>query len=154
MAAPGAAAQAQSAEDFFKTTPLAMYVASGAGGGYDAIGRLLARHLSRFLPGNPSFVIKNMPGAAGIQAANFIYNSAPKDGAAILAGQNAPLMLPLYRKAFRAVLTDPLFLAEAARERMSIAPLDDRAIESLLVRAYTAPKPIRDRAAVFAAEMN
>ncbi len=94
-----AAAQAQSADEFFKTASLSLYVGSGGGGGYDAIARLVARHMSRFLPGNPSFVIKNMPTAAGVAAANFIYNSAPRDGSAILAAQNAPLMLPLYGSA-------------------------------------------------------
>src|SRR3984893_12276122 len=92
----GAPALAQSAEDFFKTASLSMYVGSGGGGGYDAIARLVARHMSRYLPGNPNFVIKNMPTAAGVAAANFIYNSAPRDGSAILATQNASLMLPLY----------------------------------------------------------
>src|SRR5258708_19187327 len=52
--------------------------------------------MSRYLPGNPNFVIKNMPTAAGVAAANFIYNSAPRDGSAILAAQNASLVLPLY----------------------------------------------------------
>jgi predicted outer membrane repeat protein len=322
-----APARAQSAEDFFKTAQLSMYVGSGGGGGYDAIARLVARHMSRYLPGNPSFVIRNMPAAAGVQAENFIYNSAPRDGSAILAAQNASLMLPLYdspvahfdprrfewigstdkqqavcvtwstspirtlddaktrdvpvaatgvaagpgifpkilnalfgtrfkvisgydtgsmrlalekgevegicglawqtykavsadwienkklnvvvqmgltknaelpdvplaldllrssddrkvlelivlvqefgrpflappgvaadrmalyRRAFAAVLTDPQFLAESAQQRMSVDPLDDRQIEALLERAYAVPKPIRDRAAMFAAEM-
>lgn len=95
VAAP-TVARAESAEEFFKTATISMYVGSGPGGGYDAIARLVARHLARFLPGNPSFVIKNMPTAAGVAAANFISNSAPRDGSAILASQNAPLMLPLY----------------------------------------------------------
>lgn len=91
-----ACATAQSAEEFFKTVQLSLYVGSGGGGGYDAIARLVARHMSRFLPGNPNFVIKNMPTAAGVAAANFIANSAPRDGSAILATQNASLLLPLY----------------------------------------------------------
>jgi predicted outer membrane repeat protein len=321
-------AQGQSAEEFFKTASLSMYVGSGGGGGYDAIARLLARHMSRYLPGNPNFVIKNMPTAAGVAAANFIYNSAPRDGSAILAAQNASLMLPLYdspvahydprklewigstdkqqaicvtaiaspiktlqdatqrevpvaatgvsagpgvypkilnalfgtkfkvisgydtgsmrlavekgevegicglawqtykaisydwienrkinvvvqmgleknpelpqvplaidllsnpddrkvlelivlpqefgrpfvappgvpadrmavyRKAFQAVLQDEQFRAESTRQRLSLEPLDDRQIQALLARAYAAPKPIHDRAAVFSAELN
>jgi predicted outer membrane repeat protein len=323
-----ATAVAQSAEEFFRTASLSIYVGSGGGGGYDAITRLVARHMTRYLPGNPGFVVKNMPAAAGVQAANFIYNSAPRDGSAILAAQNASLMLPLYgspvahfdprrfewigstdkqqavcvtwvtspiktiadaqqrdvpvaatgisagpgiypkilnallgtrfkiisgydtgsmrlalekgevdgicglawqthkaisfdwieskklnvivqlglaknpelpdvplaidllnnpedrkvlelivlaqefgrpflappgvpadrielyRKAFQAVLKDPQFLAESARQRLSIEPLDDRQIEALIAGAYAAPKPVRDRAALFAAEMN
>jgi predicted outer membrane repeat protein len=321
-------ARGQPAEDFFKTASLSMYVGSGGGGGYDAIARLVARHMSRYLPGNPNFVIKNMPTAAGVAAANFIYNSAPRDGSAILAAQNASLVLPLYdspvahydprkfewigstdkqeaicvtwigspirtledatkrdvpvaatgvsagpgvypkilnalfgtkfkvisgydtgsmrlavekgevegicglawqtykaisfdwienkkinvlvqlgltknaelqdvplalellknpddrkvlelivlpqefgrpfvappgvpaermaiyRRAFQAVLKDEQFRAESARQRLSIAALDDRQIQALLARAYGAPKPIHDRAAVFSAEMN
>jgi tripartite-type tricarboxylate transporter receptor subunit TctC len=321
-------ARAQSAEEFFKTASLSMYVGSGSGGGYDAIARLVARHMTRFLPGNPNFIIKNMPTAAGVASANFLYNAAPRDGSAILMAQNASLMLPLYdspvahydprkfewigstdkqeavcttwiaspiktladatrrdvpvaatgvsagpgvypkilnalfgtrfkvisgydtgsmrlavekgevegicglawqtykaisfdwieghkinvlvqlglaknaelpdvplaldllkdpddrkvlelivlpqefgrpflappgvpadrmamlRKAFRAVLDDPQFRAESARQRFGIDPVDDRQIEALLERAYAAPKPIHDRAAAFAAEMN
>ncbi|HLH95116.1 MAG TPA: hypothetical protein VKW08_08355 [Xanthobacteraceae bacterium] len=89
-------ANAQSAEEFFKTAQLSLYVGSGSGGGYDTIARLVARYMSRYLPGNPNFVIKNMPTAAGVAAANFIANSAPRDGSAILATQNASLLLPLY----------------------------------------------------------
>ena len=321
-------AHGQSAEEFFKTASLSLYVGSGGGGGYDAIARLLARHMSRYLPGNPNFVIKNMPTAAGVAAANFIYNSAPRDGSAILAAQNASLMLPLYdspvahydprklewigstdkqqaicvtaitspiktlqdatsrevpvaatgvsagpgvypkilnalfgtkfkvisgydtgsmrlavekgevegicglawqtykaisydwienrkinvvvqmgleknpelpqvplaidllnnpddrkvlelivlpqefgrpfvappgmpadrmalyRKAFQSVLRDEQFRSESARQRLSLEPLDDRQIQALLARAYAAPKPIHDRAAVFSVELN
>jgi predicted outer membrane repeat protein len=328
LAASPTLAHGQSAEEFFKTASLSMYVGSGSGGGYDAIARLLARHMSRYLPGNPNFVIKNMPTAAGVAAANFIYNSAPRDGSAILAAQNASLMLPLYdspvahydprklewigstdkqqaicvtaiaspiktlqdatqrevpvaatgvsagpgvypkilnalfgtkfkvisgydtgsmrlavekgevegicglawqtykaisydwienrkinvvvqmgleknpelpqvplaidllsnpddrkvlelivlpqefgrpfvappgvptdrmalyRKAFQAVLRDEQFRSESARQRLSLEPLDDRQIQALLARAYAAPKPIHDRAAVFSAELN
>jgi len=323
-----ATAHGQSAEDFFKSASLSMYVGSGGGGGYDAIARLVARHMTRYLPGNPSFVVKNMPAAAGVQSANFIYNTAPRDGSALLAAQNASLILPLYdspvahydprklewigstakqeaicvtwitspiktledatkrevpvaatgvsagpgiypkilnalfgtkfkvisgydtgsmrlavekgevegicglawqtykaisydwieskrlnmlvqlgleknaelpdvplaldllknpddrkvlelivlpqefgrpflappgvpadrmalyRKAFGAVLKDAQFRAESAKQRLSIAPLDDRQIQALLDRAYAAPKSIHERAAVFSAEMN
>src|SRR5258708_18305581 len=52
--------------------------------------------MSRYLPGNPNFVIKSMPTAAGVASANFLYNAAPRDGSAILMAQNASLVLPLY----------------------------------------------------------
>ena len=90
-------ARAQSAEDFFKKTDqLTMYVGSDAGGGYDQIARFVARNLSRFLPGHPNFVIENMPTATGVQATNFLYNSAPKDGSVILADTNSALALPIF----------------------------------------------------------
>jgi tripartite-type tricarboxylate transporter receptor subunit TctC len=90
-------ARAQSAEDFFKKAErLTMYVGNDAGGGYDEIARVVARNLSRFLPGHPNFVIENMPTAGGVQATNFVYNSAPKDGSVILADTNSALALPIF----------------------------------------------------------
>jgi hypothetical protein len=62
--------------------------------------------------------------------------------------------MAVYRKAFQAVLQDGAFRAESAAQRLSIEPLDDRQIAALLDRAYGAPKPIHDRAAVFSADMN
>jgi predicted outer membrane repeat protein len=91
-----ALAQAQSTDAFFKGTGLSMYVGSGAGGGYDAVGRLVARHLSHYLPGTPNIVVKNMDGASGVTAANFMYNVAPKDGSAISAASNSALALAVY----------------------------------------------------------
>ena len=97
LGAPPCFAAAQTGEDFFlKTRTLTMYVGSGAGGGYDVLSRLVARHLTRYLPGHPNFIVKNMPGASGVESANFLYNTAPKDGSTILAGTNASLVLPLY----------------------------------------------------------
>jgi tripartite-type tricarboxylate transporter receptor subunit TctC len=62
--------------------------------------------------------------------------------------------MAVYRKAFKAVLADEQFRAESARQRLSLEPLDDRQIQALLARAYAAPKPVHDRAAVFSAELN
>jgi tripartite-type tricarboxylate transporter receptor subunit TctC len=63
---------------------LTIYIPGPAGGGsYDLYGRLLARHIGRYLPGNPTVIPSNMPGAGGIICANFLYNKAPKDGSAI-----------------------------------------------------------------------
>jgi tripartite-type tricarboxylate transporter receptor subunit TctC len=90
-------ARADEAEDFFKKIGrINMIVGSGAGGGYDQIARVVARHMSRFLPGNPTISIENMPTAAGIQATNYLFNTAPKDGSVILADQNSALALPIY----------------------------------------------------------
>jgi tripartite-type tricarboxylate transporter receptor subunit TctC len=63
-------------------------IGSEPGGGYDAYGRLAARHLGRFLPGNPTVVPRNMPGAAGVTETNWLYNSAPRDGTTIGITQN------------------------------------------------------------------
>jgi tripartite-type tricarboxylate transporter receptor subunit TctC len=58
-------------------------VGFGTGGGYDQLGRLLARHIGRHLPGKPTVVVQNMPGGGSYTAANHIYGVAPKDGTAI-----------------------------------------------------------------------
>jgi tripartite-type tricarboxylate transporter receptor subunit TctC len=78
----GALAQANDpVADFYKkNNTIRLLVGSEAGGGYDGYGRLLARHMGKFIPGNPTFVVQNMPGAGGIVAANLLYNAVPKDG--------------------------------------------------------------------------
>ena len=64
----------------------------GPGGGFDLWGRLVARHIGRHLPGNPTVIVQNMPGAGGFIAANHIYNIAPKDGTAIaIVASSTPL---------------------------------------------------------------
>lgn len=80
LAAPiPAAAQA----DFYKGRTIDLVVSTGVGGGLDANARLVARHLADHLPGNPTIVPRNMPGAGHIRAANFVFNQAPKDGTVI-----------------------------------------------------------------------
>jgi tripartite-type tricarboxylate transporter receptor subunit TctC len=71
---------AQSAGEFYKGKSVTMIIASSPGGGYDTQGRLIARHIGRKLPSNPTIIVQNMPGAGGITAANHLYNVAPKDG--------------------------------------------------------------------------
>lgn len=72
-------ASAQSAS-FFKGNQLFMVVASDVGGGYDTYARLLARYMGNYLPGKPSIVVQNMPGAGGLKAMDYIVNVVPKDG--------------------------------------------------------------------------
>ncbi len=74
------ALKAQSSEAFFAGKQLVINVGSAAGGGYDAQARLMSRHLGSHIPGNPSVIVQNRPGAGGLVAANYIYNLAPKDG--------------------------------------------------------------------------
>ena len=73
---PPAAAQGVS----YAGKTLTIVVGSDVGGGYDAQARLMARHFGRFMPGNPSVVVQNMPGAGSLLATNFLYNVAAKDG--------------------------------------------------------------------------
>jgi tripartite-type tricarboxylate transporter receptor subunit TctC len=76
-------AVAQVGPDYFKGKTFDILVGYETGGGYDLYARALARHIGRHLPGNPSVVVKNMPGAQSRQAANYLYNIAPKDGSVI-----------------------------------------------------------------------
>src|SRR5262245_8489482 len=81
-------AEAHAQADFFAGKQMSLLIGTTAGGGYDAYGRLVARHIGRHLPGNPAVVAKNMPGAGGLASANYLYNRAPKDGTEILIVQN------------------------------------------------------------------
>jgi tripartite-type tricarboxylate transporter receptor subunit TctC len=76
-------ASAQTAADKFKSKPFEVIVGYDTGGGYDIYARALARHIGKHLPGNPTVIVKNMPGAQTRTAANYIYNIAPKDGTVI-----------------------------------------------------------------------
>ncbi len=76
----GGAANAQ--PDFYKGKTIDMFIGTPTGGGYDQYGRLLGRHMSRHIPGNPQFIFKNMPAGGGRQAMNHVYNVAPRDGTA------------------------------------------------------------------------
>jgi tripartite-type tricarboxylate transporter receptor subunit TctC len=73
----------QAADDFYKGKTINFIIGTAAGGGYDSYSRLIARHIGRHLPGQPSVVPQNMPGAAGMRAANYLYGVAPKDGTVI-----------------------------------------------------------------------
>lgn len=87
---------AQPSGDLFKGRKISIYVSTGPGGGYDAYGRLLAQHLSQHLPGHPTVVVENMPGAGGRNVANYIYNVAPKDGTAIATVQHTTVYDALF----------------------------------------------------------
>jgi tripartite-type tricarboxylate transporter receptor subunit TctC len=75
-----ASCHAQSPSDFYRGKTVEIYIGTSVGGGYDAYARMLARHLGKFLPGNPTVVAKNMEGGGGMRLANFLYNAAAKDG--------------------------------------------------------------------------
>jgi tripartite-type tricarboxylate transporter receptor subunit TctC len=70
-------------EPFYKGKTIALVIGSNASGGYDGYGRLLSRHMGRHIPGNPAFVVQNMPGANGVRAAGHVYSVAAVDGTVI-----------------------------------------------------------------------
>jgi tripartite-type tricarboxylate transporter receptor subunit TctC len=99
-AVPGTASAQDAVAQFYKGKTVTIVVGSSPGGGYDLYGRLIARVLGKHIPGNPSVIVSNMPGAASNVAAAYIYNVAPKDGTTIGA-------------IFMGAVVDPLFSDKA-----------------------------------------
>src|SRR5690348_9257466 len=83
------------ADDFYKDRQIAFVIPSGAGGGYDTYGRTLTRHMGKYIPGNPTFVIQNVPGASGLKGTNYIYAQVPRDGSVIGNTYNTMTLEPL-----------------------------------------------------------
>ncbi len=92
---PPQPAWAQTAADFYRGKTLNLIVGYSPGGGYDTYTRILARHLGKHIPGNPTIVVQNMPGAGSLKLANYLYNVAPKDGATIGTFSRGMAMEPL-----------------------------------------------------------
>jgi tripartite-type tricarboxylate transporter receptor subunit TctC len=99
LLAAAAAFSSAHAEDpvaqFYKGKDLTIVIGSSAGGGYDLYGRLVARNIGRFIPGHPNVIATNMSGAASSAAAQYIYNTAPKDGTFMALIYPGGVMAPL-----------------------------------------------------------
>jgi tripartite-type tricarboxylate transporter receptor subunit TctC len=93
LALAGVPAQADAVADFYKGKIVSLVVGYGSGGGYDVYGRLVATHLGKYIPGNPTVVVQNMPGAGSLRSVNYLYNTAPKDGTIIATfARDMPLL--------------------------------------------------------------
>ena len=77
--------------DFYKGKTISLIISSAEGGGYDIAGRVVTEYLSRHIPGNPTVIARNMPGASGMRAADYMFNVAARDGTVISIPQ--PTML-------------------------------------------------------------
>jgi tripartite-type tricarboxylate transporter receptor subunit TctC len=82
-----AKAAADPVADFYRGKTINFIIGSGEGGAYDLGGRLMARYLARYIPGNPTLVPQNMPGASSVRAASYIYSVAPRDGTTLGTAQ-------------------------------------------------------------------
>jgi tripartite-type tricarboxylate transporter receptor subunit TctC len=69
--------------DFYRGKTIRLVIGTGEGGGFDISGRIAAKYISRYIPGNPTVIPQNMPGAAGIRAAEYMYHVAPQDGSVL-----------------------------------------------------------------------
>ncbi len=81
--------------DFYRVNPLTIVVGYSPGGGYDSSARILARYLPRHLAGEPKIIVRNMPGAGTVVAANHVNNNAPRDGSVIGLYADLLLLAPL-----------------------------------------------------------
>jgi tripartite-type tricarboxylate transporter receptor subunit TctC len=114
--APAALANPDIAK-FYEGKTVQMIVGAGAGGGYDLYARMVARHLGRFIPGQPIIVTQIMPGAGGVVGANYVANVAAKDGSVIAAAQReVPLIQLLGQKGPRYEAARLQWLASLASE--------------------------------------
>lgn len=91
--------------DFYNHKTLSMVIGFPPGGGYDTNARVLAKHLGQFIPGHPSVVPTNMPGAGSMTAANRMFNDQPKDGTVLGMFASSAIMEPLLGN--KAALFDP-----------------------------------------------
>jgi tripartite-type tricarboxylate transporter receptor subunit TctC len=96
IAASATVPQAGAAEGYYKGKTVKINVGFHPGGGYDTYARLVARHIGRFLPGNPSVLTINFPGAGSLRLANYIYNRAPKNGMEVGIFASSAAFGPLY----------------------------------------------------------
>jgi tripartite-type tricarboxylate transporter receptor subunit TctC len=96
LLAAAAPADAQSVQKFYQGRQVNLIVGFNPGGAYDPYARIVARHLSKYLPGAPEISVKNMQGEGSVRAANYLYNVAPKDGSelGLIAGSAA--IEPMY----------------------------------------------------------
>ena len=78
--------------DFYQGKTVSIIVGSGAGGGFDTTARLVARHITRYIPGTPTVIVVNMPGGGGLVAANHVFSAAAKDGTVIGLFHEAQMM--------------------------------------------------------------
>jgi tripartite-type tricarboxylate transporter receptor subunit TctC len=87
---------AQTVEQFYTDRQVTLIVGNAAGSGYDVIGRMVARYMGKHLPGKPTFVVRNMPGAGGITATNHMNTVADRDGSTIAVVGREAILDPLF----------------------------------------------------------
>jgi len=124
-------AHAQAPADFFKGRNIELYIGYSVGGAYDLYARVLARHLGKHVPGNPTVVPRNMGGAGGLQVLNHIQSVAPKDGSTI------GIVLP-------SLVFDPLFTGKSeGYDPLRLKWLGGPARYASVAIAWNAATPVR-----------
>jgi tripartite-type tricarboxylate transporter receptor subunit TctC len=83
MVFAGAPASADAISEFYKKNRTKVVIGFSPGGGFDRGGRVVARHINKYIPGTPSMIVQNMPGGGSVRALNWLQRKGPKDGTAI-----------------------------------------------------------------------
>jgi tripartite-type tricarboxylate transporter receptor subunit TctC len=144
------------AANFYAGKTINFIAGTDTGGGFSIYARLIAKHLARFIPGSPTIVVKNMPGAGGSTAAVYLYRVAPKDGTTILSvSPNAILGKLLDETQTQYDPTRFLYLAGAERgtrlcmtfQHSKIRSYDDALTHTAVIGATSAGSPTREYAA-------
>ena len=86
----GTRSEAASVADFYRGKTVDVYVGLSPGGGYSTFAQILVHYLGRHIPGNPTVIVKHMPGAGGLKALNYVYNAAAKDGTVLITPDSGP----------------------------------------------------------------
>src|SRR5215213_4496409 len=85
-----------SVADFYRGKQVTLILSTGPGGGYELYARPLARHMGRYIPGEPNIIVQNMEGGGGIRAFNYLYTAAARDGSVIGMVHNTVAFAPLH----------------------------------------------------------
>jgi tripartite-type tricarboxylate transporter receptor subunit TctC len=133
---------AQTPAEFYRGKTISLEISSSVGGGYDIHARLLARHMPKYIPGNPVILPKNVDGAGGLRLANLLYNTAPRDGTALGIIYRSTAFEPLFgNKAAQFDATKFTWIGSASNEvsvcvawhTSGVATIEDLRTKELLV---------------------
>ncbi|HWO42506.1 MAG TPA: tripartite tricarboxylate transporter substrate binding protein [Candidatus Eisenbacteria bacterium] len=130
-------------DQFYKGKQIRIIVGLSAGGGYDRAARLVARHMPKYIPGNPEIIVQNMPGASSVTAANYVWGVAKPDGLTILAPHNNLYLAQLSgQKEVQFDLPKFLWIGNLENDDMMIFGRADAPFKSIhdIVRAKEPPK--------------
>jgi tripartite-type tricarboxylate transporter receptor subunit TctC len=129
--------------DFYNGKSVRIIVGLSTGGGYDRAARLVAKHMGKYVPGNPDFVVQNMPGAGSVTAANYVWGVAKPDGLTLLAPHNNIYLSQLSgQKEVQFDLPKFLWIGSLENDDMMLFARADAPFKSVgdIVRAKEPPK--------------
>ena len=137
------ASSASAQGNFYNGKTIRIVVGLSSGGGYDRAARMLARHMGKYIPGNPSIVVQNMPGAGSVTAANYVAGVAKTDGLTVLAPHNNVYLSQLSgQKEVKFDLTKMIWIGSLENDDMMLFARADAPFKSIddIIKARELPK--------------